>query len=146
MNAAKALLPILALLVLGLFVWVWGSIAIDLLQYEPTGEKPTLELSEGRVVVGGFLASAVGAGTAAVLGIEIKKAMDSNRAFAVSLAQGFANSLLLVAGVLVYAGIGALVLVAYVEHSDAAPDVVEAFALGALGWLGGAFTAVFKSS
>ena len=146
MNAAKALLPILSLLVLGLFAWVWGSIAIDLFQYEPTDEKPTLDLSTGRVVVGGFLASAVGAGTAAVLGIEIKGAMDSDTAFAAALAQGLANSLLLVAGVLVYAGIGALVVVAFVEHSEAAPDVVEAFSLGALGWLGGAFAAVFKAS
>ena len=41
--------------------------------------------------------------------------------------------------------VGGLNLVVWLGNSDAAPDMVGTFALGALGWLAGAFASVFSA-
>jgi hypothetical protein len=49
-------------------------------------------------------------------------------------------------GILTYALVGVFVLVVWLVKSDIATDMVSAFALGVLGWLGGSFAAVFQKS
>jgi hypothetical protein len=41
--------------------------------------------------------------------------------------------------------LGPFLIVAWLAKGDAAPDVVESFAIGALGWMGGAFVVVFAA-
>ena len=138
----KFMLPGLAVLVLVLFAAIWIWIGVELLLFDG---KPPLSFDEAQVEVAGFLASAVGAGTASVLGIEIHKAGADETLLAKKVGAAFANSLLLVAGVATYAIVGVFVLAVWVFNSTVAPDMIGAFALGVLGWLAGAFTAVFRT-
>jgi hypothetical protein len=143
-------LPILAGLVILLFAVVWGWIAFKLWDFQPTPEKPTLIFTNAQVTVAGFLASAVGAGTASVLGIEIQKAPASDgQTIAVQVGEAAQGSRLLFAGIVLYAIVGVAVLLVWLSKSSGSPDMVGAFSLGVLGvlgWLGGAFAAVFRKS
>ncbi len=49
-------------------------------------------------------------------------------------------------GIAVYALVGVFVLVVWLAKSGSATDMVSAFALGVLGWLGGSFAAVFQKT
>jgi hypothetical protein len=138
----KIMLPALAVLVLVLFAAIWIWIGVELLFFDG---KPPLSFDQAQVEVAGFLASAVGAGTASVLGIEIHKAGADEPLLAKKVGKAFAGSLLLVAGVATYAIVGVFVLAVWVFNSTVAPDMIGAFALGVLGWLSGAFTAVFRT-
>jgi len=80
--------------------------------------------------------------TAAVLGIEIQRQRGRLSA---RVNSAVASSPLLFAGVVAYIVVGGLNLVVWLGNSDAAPDMVGTFALGALGWLAGAFASVFSA-
>lgn len=141
------LVSVIALVFLVLFVSVWGWIAYDLWQFDPSPSKRTLEVDARVVEVAGFVAATVAAGTAAFLGIEIQK-----RPPGVSLANWLktahaAKAALLALGVFAYLGIGALLFVLWLTEpeAEATPDFIGAFAWGFLGWAAGAFTAVFAA-
>ena len=139
------ILEIISGLVLLLFVAMWLWIAVRVLRFEPTPEAPALTFTTLQVTVAGFLASSVGAGTASILGIEIKKINDSQGDSLVGRVNTAAKaSWLLSLGILLYMLVGGFVLMVSVFVEPAVPDMVSAFALGILGWLGGAFAAVFR--
>lgn len=141
----------LALLLLLLFAGAWIWIAFKLIGFDPTPEEPTLSFSEAQVTIAGFLASAVGAGTASVLGFEIQKVReeetdgDGSSSLGAQISQAAASSWLLLLGVAVYALVGCFVLVIFFFDSEDAPEMVRAFSFGVLGWLAGAFAAVFRA-
>jgi hypothetical protein len=128
------------------FVGVWAWIAVKLFRFEPTQEMPRLVLSSAFATVSGALSGTVGAGTAAVLGIKVQQLKQGGSSFTQSLA-GSANAApLLIAGVLAYLAAGALMIVAWLTNDAVAPDAVQSFAIGALGWMGGAFVSVFATA
>lgn len=139
------ILQTLSLLVLFLFGVIWGWIGIRLLTFHPSAQTPTLDLSDRMVTVAGFLASAVGAGTASVLGIEIQK-VGGTASMASQVNAAAKSSWLLVLGILLYALIGVFVLLVWLFTSTEPPDMVGAFSLGVLGWLAGALAAVFRKT
>ena len=130
--------------VLALFAAVWLWIGFKMLFFNGSSSTPSLTFTEAQVTVAGFLASAVGAGTASVLGIEIQKFNQENT-LALQVTRAAASSWFLIAGIGLYALVGGFVLVVWFFNSDIAPDMVGAFALGVLGWLAGAFAAVFRT-
>ena len=141
----------LAGLVLLLFAGVWIWIGFKVLCFDSSATTPTLSFSEAQATVAGFLASAVGAGTASVLGIEIQKvrqkdaAAGQSRPLGVQVGQAAASSWLLIVGIVLYALVGCFVLIVWFFDSEIAPEMVSAFSLGILGWLAGAFAAVFRA-
>jgi hypothetical protein len=139
------LLQLLALLLLLLFAGIWVWVGIRVLQFHPTIPGQKVSFTEAQVTVAGFLASAVGAGTASVLGIEVQKVdRELGQSIAVQIGQATKGSLMLTVGILTYALVGIFVLVVWLAKSDITTDMVSAFALGVLGWLGGSFAAVFQ--
>jgi hypothetical protein len=127
------------------FIAIWAWIALKLFRFDATTENPRLELNTAFTTVSGALSASVGAGTAAVLGIEVQKAKRSGAGLTASVASGATASLLVVIGVLSYLAVAVLLIGAWLDEGDAAPEVVESFAIGALGWMGGAFAAVFAA-
>jgi hypothetical protein len=142
----KWLLGILSFAFLALFAGIWGWIAWDVWHFTASPGHPKDEFSDAVVTVAGFVASAIGAGTASVLGIEIQKVEGADKTIGARVGEAAAKSALLVFGILVYAAVGGFVLVVWLGHSEQAPDMIGAFALGLLGWLGGAFAAVFRKA
>jgi cation transporter-like permease len=140
-----SLLGILTLAFLALFAGIWIWIGWELWHFTATPEHPKLDLSDAVVTVAGFIASAVAAGTASVLGIEIQKA-DSGNTLAARVGKAATDTKLLAFGILLYAGVGAFVLLVWLGHSEQAPDLLGAFSLGVLGWFAGAFAAVFRKA
>lgn len=146
------ILQVLSGIVLLLFAAIWSWIGYSLLQFQPTAQVPTLDLAEAQVTVAGFLASAVGAGTASVLGIEIQKAggqRDANsglRTVGTQVNEAAKASILLTVGILLYAVVGVFVLLVWLFNSNESQDMIGAFAFGVLGWLAGAFAAVFRKA
>lgn len=148
-NLRESLLPLLAAIFLALFAGIWLWIAWELWQYNPSAEEPTRAFSDAVVTTAGFLAAAVGASTAAVLGIEIQRGMVATQGEARSLAARMgatvSKSALLVVRILVYVGVGLVNLLVWLGNSSAASDMITAFSMGILGWLAGAFSAVFRA-
>ena len=141
------ILQLLALLVLLLFAGIWIWVGIRVLQFHPTAPGQKVTFTDAQVMVAGFLASAVGAGTASVLGIEVQKISgQEGQSIAVQVGQAAKGSLMLSIGIAVYALVGVFVLVVWLAKSGSATDMVSAFALGVLGWLGGSFAAVFQKT
>lgn len=141
------ILQLLAGAVLLLFTIIWVWIAIKLWAFHPTTGHPTLAFTSAQVTVAGFLASAVGAGTASVLGIEIQKApARDGGTVAFQVGEAAKASKILFTGIVVYALVGMGVLLVWLFKSSGSPDMIGAFSLGVLGWLAGAFTAVFRKS
>ena len=139
------ILQILAAIVLGLFAAVWLWVAFQILNFQPSPGNEKVTFTDAQVMVAGFLASAVGAGTASVLGIEIQKVPRQNGGtMAFQVGEAARSSWTLTAGILTYAVVGVVVLVVWLAKSQVASDMVSAFALGVLGWLGGSFAAVFR--
>lgn len=138
------LLGILACIVLVLFGVVWIWIGLKLLGFDPTPDKPKLDFTDAQVTVAGFLASAVGAGTASVLGIEIQKVNGKN--LAAQVGQAATSTALLTFGIVLYAAVGVFVLLVWFFNSGESPDMIGAFSLGILGWFAGAFAAVFRKA
>jgi hypothetical protein len=141
----ETVLRFLSLIFLGIFVAVWLWIAWKVQQFNPTPGHKKLELDEGWVLVGGFLGSAVGAGTAAVLGIEIKKVRDTQHTLGKSVVKGVLSPFIFL-GVLVYTVVGVIVLFVWLANQNVTPDFIEAFSFGLLGWLAGAFAAIFRAT
>lgn len=147
-------LRVLAMIFLTMFAAVWIWIGVKLLQFNPTPLKPKLDLPNDWVDFAGFLSSAVAAGTAAVLGIQIQKPSDTAASSAsgsvpatVKFAKGAAGeSKFLVIGIAVYAVVGLFVAVVWFTHTAEAPDMIRAFSWGIIGWLAGAFAAVFHTT
>ena len=127
------------------FVGIWVWIAVKLLRFHPTNATPQLVLSTAFATVSGALSGTVGAGTAAVLGIKIQEYKPNNPTMAARVRAATKASPLLVAGILAYLIIGALLIYAWLAKDAASPDVVQSFAIGSLGWMGGAFVAVFAA-
>ncbi|MGV9713229.1 hypothetical protein ACWDTI_21480 [Gordonia sp. NPDC003424] len=141
---------ILASLVLILFAAVWIWIGFKMLAFHPTSSEPKIQFADAQVMIAGFLSSAVGAGTASVLGIEIQKAPTTGatgqaETVAVRIGHAAQDSWMLFAGIAAYAVVGIFVLLVYFAKSSEANDMISAFALGVLGWLAGAFAAVFRA-
>lgn len=128
---------------LAAFVGIWIWIAIKLFRFDASVAVPQLVLSAGFATVSGALSSIVGAGTATVLGIEVQKIKQGGIGIRQSVAQGATASPLIVLGVGAYLFVGALLMVAWLAKGNASPDVVQSFAMGSLGWMGGAFVSVF---
>lgn len=145
MDTFELLRRLVAAIFIAGFVGIWAWIALKLFRFEPTTADPELVLSTAFVTVSGALSSSVGAGTAAVLGIEVQKIKNSGRSLRASVAKGATASPLIIAGVLAYVLVGALVIIAWLDGGAAAPDVVESFSIGALGWMAGAFVSVFAA-
>jgi hypothetical protein len=93
---------IIAGMFLSAFVAIWIWIAIELLRFNPTAVHPTLVLSTGFATVSGVLSSTVGAGTAAVLGIQVQKFKNEGRGLQAAVGQATTASPLVVVGVLAY--------------------------------------------
>jgi hypothetical protein len=134
------LVRLFALIFVGLYAAIWIWIGLKLIHFDPTPEKKTLDLSNDLVSFAGFLSATVAAGTAAVLGIEIKNAGGNGLQ---RIANGAKASTLLICGIVVYAGVGLFVIFAWIGHTEEAPDMIRAFSFGVVGWLAGAFSAVF---
>jgi hypothetical protein len=149
-DAKQWFLAGLAGLVLVLFAAIWIWIGFKMLGFSGTKDTPELTFSDAQVTVAGFLASAVGAGTASVLGFEIKNVQRQGgdqgvASLGTQLSTAVAQSWMLIIGIGVYAVVGVFVLLVWFFNSTTAPEMVNAFSLGVLGWLAGAFAAVFKA-
>jgi hypothetical protein len=134
---------------LALFIVVWVWIALKLLRFSPTPLHPQLELGAAFTSVSGVVSGAVGATTAAALGINVQQNMKNASGGAKSLteaAKAPTNSPLIVVGVLSYLAVGLLLIAVWLAKGNGAPEVVQSFSVGALGWLAGAFAAVFAPS
>ena len=141
-------LKIIAATFLLLFAGIWLYVAWELWQFDATDERPVREFSEAFASVAGLVAGAVAGGTAAVLGIEIQKAQGGGGGGGGggnTLANAVKASGLLKAGVLVYFFVGLVNLLVWLGDTAIAPEMVATFALGVLGWMSGAFSAVFQS-
>jgi hypothetical protein len=125
-------------LVLFAVVWIW--IAVKLLSFNPTPAQPKLVLSGAFVTISGVLTGTVAAATATALGINVVNAQQAGVTGG-TLAKN-ALSPLVAAGVITYAGVGILLLIVWLATSDTSPEVVQAFGVGVVGWLGGAYVAV----
>ena len=141
------LLQVLTGVVLALFAAIWIWIGWELAVFDSTPKDPTLSLDEAQLLIAGFLASAVGAGTASVLGFEIQNVPrgGGTTTLATRITKAAGTSGLLTTGILVYVVVGIAVGVVFFFRSDVAPDMVDTFAMGVLGWLGGAFSAGFRT-
>jgi hypothetical protein len=139
-------LKIIAGTFLLLFAGMWIYVGWRLYDFDPTDEKPKLVFSPEFASVAGFVAAAVAAGTAAVLGIEIQKGRNGGGGGAETLANAVKTSALLQFGILLYFAVGLGILLVWLSDTEIAPEMVASFAWGALGWMAGAFTAVFQST
>jgi hypothetical protein len=134
---------------LALFVGVWVWIAVELLRFHPTPGHPQLDLGAAFTTVSGVVSGAVGATTAAALGINVQQTLKNAPGGPIGLSQAVkqpTNAPLVVVGVLSYLLVGLLLVVVWLAKGGAAPEVVQSFSVGALGWLAGAFAAVFAPS
>src|SRR6266511_2588701 len=132
-DPMKIMLQLVAGAFLALFAGLWIWIAWKVWRFDSNGGTEALEFSDAIVATAGIVA---------VLGIEIQR--RSGRLSA-RVNSAVASSPLLFAGVVAYIVVGGLNLVVWLGNSDAAPDMVGTFALGALGWLAGAFASVLSA-
>jgi hypothetical protein len=139
------LVRLFALVFIGLYAAVWIWIGLKLRDFTPTPTKSTLDLPNDWVSFAGFLSSTVAAGTAAVLGIEIKGQGGSGHIATRAFKAALASALLLV-GILVYVGVGLFVVYEWLRHTEEAPDLIRAFSFGVAGWLAGCYVAIFHKT
>lgn len=127
-----------------LFVVVWAWIAAKLLAFTATPLHPQLELSTAFTTVSGVVSGAVGAGTAAALGINVQqiKTNDAGNNLAAAF-KAPASSPLVVAGIVAYLLVGVALILVWLAKGNASPEIVESFSVGALAWAAGSFAAVF---
>jgi dolichol kinase len=136
----------LALSYLALFAAVWGNVIYQLWVFVPSAGEPTAGISDPMLITAGFLAVSMGAGIAALLGVEVQRARRYHPD--ASLTRAFAKiegNAFLVLGVLVYTVVGVALLTIWLLLPEAAPDLVKTFALGVLGWFAGLLAAGFKA-
>lgn len=138
---------VIAMTFVGFFAALWLWINWSVWQFVPASPGDELVFSDRVLTTAGFLATTVGAGTAAVLGITIKDVAKGNgtESLAARVNTAVKTSPLLVTGILLYFFTGIVTLIVWLANPDETPDVINAFALGILGWAGGAFAAVFKA-
>ena len=144
-GTMDTILKAIAAVFLALFAGIWLWVAWKLWRFNPTTEVPTLTFSEAIAGTAGLVSVAVASATAGVLGIEIQKGRGSGRT-GITLTDAVKASTFLKIGVLTYFIVGVVNLVVWLGNSEVAPEMVGAFALGVLGWMGGAFSAVFQSA
>lgn len=145
--ALNKLVNIIAMTVVLFFAAVWLAISWKLWRFNPGTGQAELVLSDPVLTTAGFLATTVGAGTAAVLGITISRlGNQDNTTLATRVNNAVASSPLLIAGVLIYFFTGVVTLAVWLLNPNEAPDLIKTFALGLLGWAGGAFSSVFKGA
>jgi hypothetical protein len=142
-DVKSKLLTVIASIFLVAFAGIWLYVACKTFRFEPTDAHKTLTFGNGLVAVAGLIASTVTAGTAAVLGIEVQK--SSAPTAAARLTEATAASRIIWVGILVYLVVGILNLWAWLANETIAPEMVGVFGMSVLGWLAGAFLAVFKA-
>jgi hypothetical protein len=140
----KKITTVIALTFLLGFAVLWLGIDLKLWRFTPDPAHPKLDLSTPVVSTAGLLASTVGAGTAAVLGITISKLATGPTSLSSKVNRAVGESPLLAFGVLLYFFVGVATLGVWLLNPDEAPQVIETFALGGLGWGVGAFSSVFQ--
>jgi hypothetical protein len=140
----ESILKIIAGTFLALFAGIWIYVAVKLFRFDPTDETPKLVFSPEFAGVAGLVAAAVASGTASVLGIEIQKGRLAGGG--ATLMSAVQTSRFLKLGILTYFAVGVGNLLVWLKDTEVAPEMIAAFALGALGWMSGAFSAVFQSS
>jgi len=154
---AKGLTALIALTFVGLFVFFWADVLVDIRGFEPTDEMPRLVLTDAQKTILSVLSTAVATGTAAVLGITIVQeqqmalaAQDADASKAkvlwATIKQVLTTAVVLWIGILAYLIIGVLVVVTWYNNSTIAPEVVATFGASVLGWGAGAIAAVFKAA
>lgn len=142
-EAVRRLIQGLALGYLAFFATVWGWI-VSQTWNAPSGDP--MGLSDPVLIVAGFLTASVGAGLAAVFGIEMQHARRYHPDATLGRAFTSAGSdRLLVTGVVVYALVGVAVLGIWLVRPATAPDLVKVFAMGFAGWFAGVFAAVVRA-
>ncbi len=138
---------IVASVFLGGFVAIWVTIAVKLFRFGATAADPRLVLDAAFATTSGALSSIVGAGTAAALGIKVQQIKSPNQSLQAShFTQAATESPLIGLGVLAYLFVGVLLIIAWLVKGNASPDAVQSFAIGVIGWMGGAFVAIFGGS
>ena len=146
-----ALVPFIAMSFVLFFAVVWIIICVQVLTFHPTPKMTSPSLSTPLVVVGGFLATTVGAGTAAVLGVTVgtitlpSGIAPLRQPIAAAISSALSEEALLTAGVVIYFLVGILVLATWIDVPKVSPQMIETFALGVLGWAAGSFSGVFKA-
>jgi hypothetical protein len=148
-DVRKSLIGMIALTFVLLYAGVWVAIAWKLARFHASPGHAQVHIADAVMTTAGFLSTTVGAGTAAVLGITIAQATtagaNETRTLGKRITDSAANSTILFVGVSVYFIVGIAVLLAWLFKSSEAPDVIKTFALGILGWAGGAFSSVFRA-
>ncbi len=147
-RATKAIVPVIAGGVLAIFAILWAVVCWQTWTYIPTTDHPTLPLGGPMITALGTLATTVTTGTAAVLGIALGKAPQSDpplhtRSLVARVATQVNEDPLTQVGVYAYFVIGVAVFFTWVFRA-AAPEVVATFGVSVLGWASGAFAAAFK--
>jgi hypothetical protein len=137
-------LKFIATAFLALFAGVWLWVAWKLWQFDPTTAVPKLVFTDGQAGAAGLMSSAVASATAAVLGIEIQKARTAGGGGL--FARAVKGSRLLKTGIATYLVVGLVNFAVWFPDTDVAPEMIAAFCLGLVGWMAGAFSAVFQSS
>lgn len=144
-------------------IWLW--VCWKVISYSPTRAMPRLEIGSSLGLVAGFLATTVATGTATVLGIEIAKIQETTVLkssdgstlmsaagtprrldLRAALMRGLTRNNLIAAGCYAYLIVGVIVLLVFILNEDKAPGMMSTFALSAVGWIAGAFSATFKST
>lgn len=139
---------LLAIAILGCFAGVWIHIMRRVAEFEPTTDRPTLELATGVITLAGLLGTTIATITASALGFTVaevkaaKKLADSN--FTASDV-GAALSTPTLLAILVYVGVSVAVFFTWIANEDIAPEVLSVFALSSIGWLVGSASVAFKS-
>lgn len=145
----KKLLDVIAYVGVALFVVVWGWV----LSLTYKAGDPGAVIPTALMTTAGYLTSTVGAATAAVLGLSVAKGGGGQQpppngppSLAAKIAQGTTDSTVVLVSVVAYLATGLAVLITWLIKDTIAPDLVKSFALGVLGWLGGAVTAALKAT
>ena len=129
------------------FVGIWLAIIIRswirFFAADADADPAPIELSEGLTAAAGAITTLLTARTAAVLGFTISSvASDDAQRVNPSAVTGSLNWATRLA-IYTYLGVGVIVIVNWLVLNQYAPDVLAAYALGALGWLGGAASVAF---
>ncbi|MFD4420897.1 hypothetical protein ACFWN7_05270 [Agromyces sp. NPDC058484] len=141
----KALFPIIAGVIILVFVGAWAAVLIQVWSFIPSEEAPAVVLGDGLVVAAGVLATTLGTQTASALGFAVAevRAIKGDSGFSVvAVAQSLRIETYV--AVFAYLAIGLAVFATWLFRESAAPELVNAFALSLLGWLIGASGVIFK--
>ncbi|MHC6593859.1 hypothetical protein [Arthrobacter sp. C152] len=161
----QQLFNIIALVFLGLFVAVWGTVLLRVGFWVPDGRTAAPPLNGALVTAAGVLATSLSSLTASALGFTIAEVRrgepgsgDSAPAGAPAGGRGRGSATMVspsdvmaslsgrvVAAIVVYLAVGLLVLLLWLVKGTASTDLIGAFALSLLGWLIGAAGVVFQT-